>query len=143
MGRSEGADISLDRLRRQSQAPPVLHRAHPAQSLLRPSLVVVSQIRVEHAAEFGDGDARPIAMVEELVLKPPEEALHRRVVGAAPLLRHRPDQEVLLADRDPPRPAVVASSIGVGHRALPFGKRPARGLEAGVGELCVRVCLVK
>ena len=77
-------------------------------------------------------------MVEELVLKPPEEALHRRVVGAAPLLRHRPDQEILLADRNPPRPAIVASSIGVGHRALPFGKPPARGLEAGVGELCVR-----
>lgn len=45
-----GADVSLDRLRRQPHASTVLHRAHPAQLLLRPLLVVVPQVGVEHAA---------------------------------------------------------------------------------------------
>lgn len=128
----------MDRLCGQSQASSVLHRTHPAQPLLGPRLVVVSQIPVEHAAELGDRDARPVAMVEELVLEPSEEALHRRAVGAAPLLRHRPDQAVPVANRNPPGPAVVASAVGVGRQPLPFGKSLARGLEAGVGEPRVR-----
>ena len=86
----------------------MLHRAQPSQLLFRPLLVVVSQIGVEHAAELGYRHARPVPMVEEFILEPAEESLHRRVVRAAPLLRHRPGQVVLLADRDPSGPAVMA-----------------------------------
>ena len=47
-------------------------------------------------------------MVEEFILEPAKESLHRRVVRTAPLPRHRPGQVVLLTDRDPSGPAVMA-----------------------------------
>ena len=123
---------------RPPQTSAVLHRAQPSQLLFRPLLVVVSQIGVEHSTELGYRHARPVPMVEEFILEPAKESLHRRVVRAAPLLRHRPGQVVFLADRDPSRPAVMAPAIGVRDGTLPFGKRAACGLEAAVGELRVR-----
>ena len=77
-------------------------------------------------------------MVEEFILEPAEESLHRRVVRAAPLLRHRPGQVVLFADRYPARPTVMATAIGMGHGAPALAKSAACGLEAAVGELRVR-----
>lgn len=77
-------------------------------------------------------------MVEELVLEPTEESIHRRVVRAASLLRHRPGQVVLFADRYPARPTVMAAAIGMGHGALALAKSAACGLEAAVGEFGVR-----
>ena len=85
-GAQGGADISLDRLRRQPQAPTVLHRAHPAQPLLRPSLVVVPQVGVEHAAELRYRHPRPVAVVEELVLEPPEKPSIAELSGLQPFL---------------------------------------------------------
>ena len=105
------ADVSLDRLCGQPKAPPVPHRAQPSQPLLRLLLVVVSRIGAEHSTEPGHRHARPAPMVEEFILEPAEESLHRRVVRAAPLLRHRPGQAVLLADRGPSGPAVMAPAI--------------------------------
>ena len=85
----------------------------------------------------------PITLVDSAipiisVLEPAEESLHRRVVRAAPLLRHRPGQVVLLAYGYPSGPAVAAPAIGTGHGALAFAERAACGLEAAVGELRVR-----
>ena len=77
-------------------------------------------------------------MVEEFILEPAEESLHRRVLRAASLLRHRPGQVVLLADRDSSGPVVMAPAIRVRDGALPFGKRSACGLETAVGEFRVR-----
>lgn len=127
----------MDRLCRQPKAPSVLHRAQPAKLLLRPPLVVVPEVGVEHAAELGDGHPGPAPVVEELILEPSKEPLHRRVVGRTSLLRHRPDQVAPLADLDPSRPSVMASAVGVRHGALAFGKRPARRLQAVVRELRV------
>ena len=75
--------------------------------------------------------AGPIHAEERLHLQPSEEDLHRRVVGAASLLRHRPEQVVLVAYRYPARPTVVAPAIGMGHGALALAERAACGLEAG------------
>lgn len=103
----------MDRLCGQPKTSAVLHRAQPSQLLFRPLLVVVSQIGVEHAAEFGYRHARPVPMVEEFILEPAEESLHRRLVRAAPLLRHRPGQVVLFEDRYPARSTVTAPVIGM------------------------------
>ncbi len=77
-------------------------------------------------------------MVEESILEPAKESLHRRVVRASPLPRHRPGQVVLLAYGYPSGPAVMAPAVGMGHGALALAERAACGLEAAVGELCVR-----
>ena len=70
------AGIFLDRPRRQPLAPAVLRRAHPTRFLLRPLLVVVPQVGIEHATELGYHHARPVAVVEELTLDPAKESLH-------------------------------------------------------------------
>ena len=49
----------------QPQAPAVSHRARPAQLLLRPSLILMPEVGVENAAEFGNRHAGPVAMVIE------------------------------------------------------------------------------
>lgn len=79
------------------ETPSVLHRALPAQRLLDAALVVEAQVGIEHRRELLHGNAAPVAMEEELVLKPTEEALHGGVVRAASFLRHRPHQAVSLA----------------------------------------------
>ena len=69
----------------------VLHWTHPAQPLLELYLAAVSQVSqipFEHAQNLGGRFARPAAMLEEPVIELSEEAFHRRVVGAAPLLQH-------------------------------------------------------
>ena len=75
--------------------------------------------------------------MEELVLEAPEEALAGRVVRAAALRGHAPDQAVLLADPDPLRPAVVAAPVRVDRRA-----RPRRPRRAGLEQARVREALV-
>ena len=97
----------MDRLRGVSKAPAVLVGAHPPQRVLETPLAVVLEVLAEPLLELARGDPAPVPMVEELVLQPAEEALAGRVVRAAPLRRHAPGQPVLLADRDPARPAVV------------------------------------
>ena len=77
-------------------------------------------------------------MVEEPVLRPPEEVPHGRANGAAPLLQHRPDRAVLLANRNPSGPAAMTASVRVGHGPLPIGERCSCGPRAAVRELRVR-----
>lgn len=66
----------------------------------------------------GTATPRPVPVVEELVPEPPEEPLHRRVVGQAVLLRHRSDQVVPLADPDPAGPPVVVPPVRVDDGTL-------------------------
>lgn len=77
---------------------------------------------------------RPVPMVEELVLQPPEEPLARRVVGAAPLCRHASDQSVLVADPYPLRPPVVPAAVRVDRRRRAGPPLGDRLLETRVGE---------
>ena len=42
------------------------HRARPAQLLLRPSLILMPEVGIENAAEFGNRHAGPVVMVVEL-----------------------------------------------------------------------------
>lgn len=74
------AEIFPDWLRCQPQASSVLHRAQPTQPLLRPSLIVVPEVGVEHAAEFRNRHPGPVPVVEELssvARKGPATALSR------------------------------------------------------------------
>lgn len=122
-------------LGRAAQVPPVLHRAPPFQGALDPSLLVVPELLAEQPHEFVGADAPPVPLVEELVLRPAEEALHRGVVGAASLGRHASHQPVLLADGDPPGPAVVAALVGVDHRPRSRTTRGERLEQGRVGQL--------
>ena len=101
------ADVSLDWLCSQPQTSAVLHRAQPSQLLLRPLLVVVSQIGVEHAAELEYRHARPVPMVEELEAPMYVNSLFSPEISA----RHR----IL--------PGTERSSGGRSQRSLPFGIR--------------------
>lgn len=56
--------------------------------------------------------------MEEFILEPDKESLHRRAVEAAPFLRNRPGQVALVANRYPARPTVASPSIEMGYRAL-------------------------
>ena len=51
--------------------------------------------------------------MEEFYLQPAEIALAPRVIGAAALSGHRPDQAVLIAYPYPFRPAVMAAAVRV------------------------------
>ena len=124
-------------LGRQPQRPPVLHRAHPAQRLLRALLVIVAEPRVEAGHELLGGDPAPVPAVEELALEPAEEPLARRVVRRAPLRRHRAREPVLLAYRDPAGPAVVPAAVGVDPGRLARRQRRAGAREARVRQLRV------
>ena len=71
----------------------------------------------------------PITLVDSAipiisVLEPPEEALHRGVVRAAALPRHRPGQPVPLAYGYPAGPAVVAAAVRAGHGPWPSERVP-------------------
>ena len=44
------------------------HRARPAQLLLRPLLILMPEVGVENAAEFGNRHAGPVAMAVEPLL---------------------------------------------------------------------------
>ena len=79
-------------------------------------------------------DALPVPRVEELLLEQAEEALGAGVVAAHALARHAPGQPVRLADRDPPRPAVVAAAVAVDGRRLAGRQHPAGRLERGIGQ---------
>lgn len=107
-------------LRRPALAAAVLVRAQPPERALDPPRAIVPQVGVQHLGELRERDALPVPVVEELVLEPPEEPLAGRVVGAAPLGRHRAREPVLPADRDPPRPPVVAPAVAVHHGARPL-----------------------
>ena len=60
--------------------------------------------------------------------------MHINTAHAHALARHAPGQPVRLADRDPPRPAVVAAAVAVDGRRLTGCQRPAGRLERGVGQ---------
>ena len=120
-----------------SKLPAVLHRAQPPEGLLDPLLTIVHEVGLEPSHELLGRHALPVPVVEELVLEAPEEALAGRVVRAAALRGHAPDQAVLLADPDPLRPAVVAAPVRVDRRAHP--RRPRR---AGLEQARVREALV-
>lgn len=75
-----------------SKPSPVLRWVQPAQGLLDPSVPVVDEVRLEPSHELLRRDALPVPVVEELVLEPSEEALAGRVVRAAALRRHAPDE---------------------------------------------------
>ena len=107
-------------LRRPALAAAVLVRAQPPERALDPPRAIVPQVGVQPLGELRERDALPVPVVEELVLEPPEEPLAGRVVGAAPLGRHRAREPVLPADRDPPRPPVVAPAVAVHHGARPL-----------------------
>jgi hypothetical protein len=137
------ADNFLDRLRGQPKPPPaivdrivVLPGAVVEQ--LEAPLAVEAHPLVEPGDELLGGDAAPVPAVEELVLEPAEEALRRRVVGAAALPGHRAGDAVLLADALPAGPAVVAAAVGVAERGLARPQRGAGRLQRRVGERGVR-----
>ena len=77
-------------------------------------------------------------MVEELVLQPAEEALHRGVVWRAALPGHRADDAVALAYRDPSGPSVVDAPVGMEDRGFPVAFLGAGGHQAPVGEFGAR-----
>lgn len=108
----------------------LLLRAEPAQGPLYPALAVVAEVGVEPPHELLGRDARPVPVVEELVLEAAEEALARGIVRAAALRGHAPGEPVLLADPYPLGPAVVPAAVRVDGRAGALA--PLRqGLEQG------------
>ena len=119
-----GADDFLDRLG-ASRLPSVLHRAEPPEGLLYPLFHIVREVGLEPPHELLRGDTRPVSVVEELALRPAEEALTDRVVGAAVLSGHAPGHAVLPADLDPARPAVVPAPVGVDQGPGARGPRSA------------------
>ena len=120
-----------------SKLPAVLHRAQPLEGLLDAPVPIVHEVGLEPPHELLGRHALPVPVAEELVLEAPEEALAGRVVRAAALRGHAPDQAVLLADPDPLRPAVVAAPVRVDRRAP--ARRPRR---AGLEQARVREALV-
>ena len=89
-----------------------VHDAHAVFGL--DALVAVpDHVLVEHHGELVDRHAPEAPLVEELLLETAEEPLRGRVVRAASLGAHRPDQPVLLADADPFVPPVVAAAVGI------------------------------
>ena len=89
-----------------------VHDAHAVFGL--DALVAVpDHVLVEHRGELVDRHAPEAPLVEELLLETAEEPLGGRVVRAASLGAHRPDQPVLLADADPFVPPVVAAAVRV------------------------------
>ena len=120
-----------------SKLPAVLHRAQPLEGLLDAPIPIVREVGLEPPHELLGRHALPVPVAEELVLEAPEEALAGRVVRAAALRGHAPDQAVLLADPNPLRPAVVATPVRVDRRAP--ARRPRR---AGLEQARVREALV-
>lgn len=120
-----------------SKLPAVLHRAQPLEGLLDAPVPIVHEVGLEPPHELLGRHALPVPIAEELVLEAPEEALAGRVVRAAALRGHAPDQAVLLADPDPLRPAVVAAPVRVDRRA-----RARRPRHAGLEQARVREALV-
>ena len=113
-------------------------RAQPSKGFLRSPFVVVSQAGIQQGHELVHGNAPPVAMVEELVLQPAEEALHRGVVWRAALPGHRADDAVALAYRDPSGPSVVDAPVGMEDRGFPVAFLGAGGHQAPVGEFGAR-----
>ncbi len=111
----------------------VVDRSAANPERLQPRGAVSAQPAVEERDELLGPVSRPVPAVEELVLQPPEEPLHGRVVRAGALARHRPRHAVLGAYGLPPVPAVMASAVAVEDRVLPLGEG-----AAGDGERCVR-----
>ena len=128
-----GADDFLDRLDGVPKPSPVLVRAEPPEGALCPALAVVAEVAVEPLHELLRAHARPVPVVEELVLEPPEEPLAGGVVRAAALGRHTPHQPVLLADPYPLGPAVVAAAVRVDD-----GARTLAPLRQGLEQRGVR-----
>ena len=116
----------------------IAHRPAFLLEVLDPVGAVPPEPSVEHLDELVLGDAAPVAAVEELVLQVAEEALAGRVVGRAPLPRHRAGDAVRRADPLPARPAVMAAAVGVAEGVLPGPQLRARGQQRGVRELGVR-----
>lgn len=76
--------------------------------------------------------------MEKLVSEASEEALARRIVRRACLLRHRSSDSILIAYSNPSRPPATTPTIAVKDRAI-VAPQPADRLdEGGIGGLCVR-----
>lgn len=75
-------------------------------------------IFVQFDHELLDRCAFPGPTIEHLILEMSEEAFTGRVVWGASLLGHRPGQTGFIHDLYPFRPAVMASAVGVDHRAF-------------------------
>lgn len=119
-----GADDFLDRLD-ASRLPSVLHRAESPEGLLYPLLPIVHEVGLEPPHELLRGDVHPVPVVEELALRPAEEASVGRVVGAAALDGYASGHAVLPADLDSVRPAVVPAPVGVDQGPGARGPRGA------------------
>lgn len=113
----------LGPLRGPSQRGAELGRRAAAERIAAPLRIVAADPGPELLDEAGGGPARPVPAVPELPLEQAEEALHRGVVRAAALGGHAPGEVVVLADRDPAGPAVVAAAVGVDDGAL-AGRQP-------------------
>lgn len=91
----------------------LVDRAPSLAERLEPAVPVPAQLGVEGRGELVVAHARPVAVVEELLLERAEEALGPRVVGAARLARHRALHAVRLAGGLPRRRPVDRAAVRV------------------------------
>ena len=131
------------RLHGEPEPPPaavdrIVHRPAVLAERLEPDRAVPPEPGVERRGERVEVPAAPVPAVEELVLEYAEEPLHRGVVRARALARHRPGEAVGLADRLPSRPPVVAAPVRAHHGALARRERRARRLQRRVRQLGIR-----
>ena len=104
---------SWTELCRNSEALTVFERAEGAKGDLDPLFVVPADVAIECLNELFEGRGVPLPRIEQLGLQTAEEALKGRVVRRAAFARHRADQIRIADAREPARPAIVGTSIGV------------------------------
>lgn len=110
----------------------------PSQRFLSSSGIAAADTPIEHSAEVFECYPIPRPVAEELVSEASEEALARRIIRRACLLRHRSGDSVPAAYSDPSRPPAMTPAITVKDRTI-VALQPADRLdEGGIGKLCVR-----
>ena len=103
---------------RKSEAVSVFEGTEESKGELDSLFVVPADVGVNGLNELLNGCGLPVPRVEQLRFQPPEEALTGRIVGRAPLARHRADQLRIVHPREPSRPAVVPAAIRMNDRPI-------------------------
>ena len=91
-----------------------------AQVALSAPVPIPDHATVKHPHELVHCNALPVPSAEELDFQPAEEALHARAVERVAFARHRPHDAAIVADANPPGPAMMPSAVRVSPgRPLP------------------------
>ena len=116
-----GAAENLDGLCSEPKVAPVLDGATGSQRDLDPVCVVPKDVGVQRRDKVLDGRGQSAARVEQLGLQAAEEALTRSVVRRACLARHRARKPCIGDPRQPSRPPIVGTAIGMHNRPFVAG----------------------